>query len=79
MDFLSFVSYISTCTSANLTRLQDGTLALLEAIAVAIHFEDVDVVCQPVEQRARQAARTRTRRSIRSNGRLEVTMVEPRS
>src|SRR5215471_4162668 len=24
--------------------------ALLEAIAVAVHFEDVDVVCQPVEQ-----------------------------
>src|SRR5713226_775626 len=28
--------------------------ALLEAIAVAVHFEDVDVVCQPVEQRAGQ-------------------------
>ena len=31
-----------------------GWLALLEAIAVAVHFEDVDVMCQPVEQRARQ-------------------------
>src|SRR5277367_4464340 len=29
-------------------------LALLEAIAVAVHFEDVDVVCQPIEQRAGQ-------------------------
>jgi hypothetical protein len=28
--------------------------ALLEAIAVAVHFEDVDVVRRPVEQRARQ-------------------------
>ena len=27
-------------------------LALLEAVAVAVHFEDVDVVRQPVEQRA---------------------------
>jgi len=29
-------------------------LALFEAIAVAVHFEDVDVVCQPMEQRAGQ-------------------------
>ena len=27
-------------------------LALLETIALAVHFEDVDVVGQPVEQRA---------------------------
>ena len=27
-------------------------LALFEAIAVAVHFENVDVVSQPVEQRA---------------------------
>jgi hypothetical protein len=27
-------------------------LALLEAIAVAVHFENVDVVSEPVEQRA---------------------------
>src|ERR1700751_87730 len=32
-------------------------LALFEAIAVAVHFEDVDVVCQPVEQRAGQPLR----------------------
>ena len=29
-------------------------LALFEAIAVAVHFEDVDVVGQPIEQRAGQ-------------------------
>src|SRR5207237_10393936 len=29
-------------------------LALFEAIAVAVHFEDVDVVCQTIEQRAGQ-------------------------
>src|SRR6266446_10883467 len=29
-------------------------LALLEAIAVAVHFEDIDVVGQPIEQRAGQ-------------------------
>src|SRR5215471_8684546 len=29
-------------------------LALFEAIAVAVHFEDVDVVCQAIEQRAGQ-------------------------
>jgi hypothetical protein len=29
-------------------------LALFEAIAVAIHFEDVNVVGQPIEQRAGQ-------------------------
>jgi hypothetical protein len=33
-------------------RLALALLALFEAIAVAVHFEDVDVVCQPVEQRA---------------------------
>src|SRR5712691_7975140 len=29
-------------------------LALFEAIAVAVHFEDMDVVGQPIEQRAGQ-------------------------
>src|SRR5260370_16619014 len=29
-----------------------AALALLEPIAVAVHFEDVDVVREPVEQRA---------------------------
>ena len=29
-------------------------LALFKAIAVAVHLKDVDVMCQPVEQRAGQ-------------------------
>jgi len=29
--------------------------ALIEAVAFAVHLEDVDVVCQPVQQRAGQA------------------------
>ena len=29
--------------------------ALAEAIAVAVHLEDADVMCQPVEQRAGEA------------------------
>src|SRR5882672_2069846 len=36
-------------------RLALALLALFEAIAVAIHFEDVDVVGQPIEQRAGQS------------------------
>jgi hypothetical protein len=32
--------------------MSDLLLALFEAIAVAAHFEDVDVMGQPVEQRA---------------------------
>jgi len=36
--------------------------ALFEPITVAVHFEDVDVVGQSVEQRTGSAARTRTRR-----------------
>ena len=39
-----------------------ASLALFEPIAVAVHFEDVDVVGQSVEQRTGSAARTRTRR-----------------
>ena len=31
-----------------------ASLALFEPIAVAVHFEDVDVVGQPVEQRTGQ-------------------------
>ena len=33
----------------------DPALALLEAVAVAVHLEDVDVVGEPVEQSAGQA------------------------
>jgi len=32
--------------------------ALTEAIAVALHLEDADVMCQPVEQRAGEALGT---------------------
>ena len=32
-----------------------GICTLFEAIAVAVHFEDVDVVGEPIEQRAGQA------------------------
>src|SRR5579863_1878280 len=39
-------------TASRVLRLALALLALLEAIAVAIHFEDVDVVGQPVQQRA---------------------------
>src|SRR6266852_9701316 len=41
-------------TAGRVLRLALALLALFEAIAVAVHFEDVDVVCQPVEQRAGQ-------------------------
>src|SRR5271170_3818137 len=40
----------SFCRGLGLT----GT-ALAEAIAVAVHLEDADMMCQPVEQRAGQA------------------------
>ena len=55
-----------------------AALALLEPVAIAIHLEDVDMVGQPVEQRAvsRSEANTLVHSS---NGRLLVTMVEPRS
>ena len=33
-------------------RLMLALLALFESVALTIHFEDVDVVSQPVEQRA---------------------------
>ena len=32
-----------------------ASTALAEAIAVAVHLEDADVMCQPVEQRASEA------------------------
>src|SRR4029077_18755345 len=41
-------------TANRILRPALALLALLEAIAVAVHFEDVDVVCQPIEQRAGQ-------------------------
>src|SRR5580704_14702580 len=41
-------------TASRALRLALALLALFEAIAVAVHFEDVDVVFQPIEQRAGQ-------------------------
>ena len=41
-------------TASRILRPALTLLALLEAIAVAVHFEDVDVVGEPIEQRAGQ-------------------------
>src|SRR5438270_13197681 len=41
-------------TASRVLRPALALLALFEAIAVAVHFEDVDVVGQPIEQRACQ-------------------------
>src|SRR5271167_597931 len=41
-------------TASRVLRLALALLALFEAIAVAVHFEDMDVVGQPIEQRAGQ-------------------------
>src|ERR1700726_1779378 len=41
-------------TASRVLRLALALLALFEAIAVAVHFEDVDVVCQSIEQCASQ-------------------------
>src|SRR5271167_1403355 len=41
-------------SASRVLRLALALLALFEAIAVAVHFEDVDVVGQPIEQRAGQ-------------------------
>src|SRR6478752_5928708 len=49
--------------ASRVLRLALALLALFEAIAVAVHFEDMDVVGQPVQQRAGQPLGTRTRRS----------------
>src|SRR5271166_2126692 len=44
-----------TASRVLLLGLALALLALFEAIAVAVHFEDVDVVGQPIEQRAGQS------------------------
>src|SRR6266705_2188512 len=41
-------------TASRVLRLALALLALFEAIAVAVHFEDMDVVGEPIEQRAGQ-------------------------
>lgn len=43
------------CRFGGWLRLVLACLALAEAIALAVHLKDVDVVCQAVEQRACQA------------------------
>jgi hypothetical protein len=48
-----------------------STLALREPIALAVHFEDVDVVGEAIQQENTLVHS--------SNGRLLVTIVEPRS
>ncbi len=48
---------------------------MLEAIAIAVHLQDVDVVCKQVHQRAGEP-----KTSVHSSkGKLLVTMMEPRS
>jgi hypothetical protein len=54
-------------------------LALFEPVAVAVHFQDVDVVGQAVEQGTGQPLGPANTPVHSSNGRLLVTMVEPRS
>ena len=65
-------------TADRVLRLALALLALFEAIAVAVHFEDVDVVGQPIEQRAVNLSDPNTPVHS-SNGKLLVTKVEPRS
>ena len=55
-----------------------AVLGLFEPVAVAVQFQDVDVVSETVEQRP--VSRSEPKTDVHSsNGRLEVTMVEPRS
>src|SRR6266478_6441875 len=51
---LSFPVRSMNQLSCRVLRVALALLALFEAIAVAVHFEDMDVVGQPVEQRAGQ-------------------------
>jgi hypothetical protein len=55
-----------------------GEVALFEPVTVSIQLEDVDVMGEPVEQRAGQALGGEDA-GPSSNGRFDVTMVEPRS
>src|ERR1700692_1280104 len=41
-------------TASRVLRLARALLLLFEAMPAAVHFEDVDGVCQPIEQRAGQ-------------------------
>ena len=67
------------CVERSVRSLGRGVLpAALEAVALAIHLQDVDMVGEPVQQRSRQPVLANT--SVHSlKGRLIVTSVEPRS
>ena len=53
-------------------------LALVETIALAVHFQDMDMVGEAVQQSPGQAFEPNI--SVHSsNGKLEVTRIEPRS
>jgi hypothetical protein len=52
--------------------------ALLEAVAVAVHLQDVDMVGEAIEQGSSEAFRAEDLGPL-WNGKFEVTMVEPRS
>jgi hypothetical protein len=51
----------------------------LQAIALAVHLQNVDMVRQPVEQRSGEPLRAEHRSPHSSKGRLLVTITEPRS
>ena len=48
--------------------------AVAEAVAVAVHLQDMDVVGEPVQQRSEPNTSVHS-----SKGRLVVTRMEPRS
>ena len=52
--------------------------AVAEAVALAVHLQDVDVVGEPVQQRAGEAFRPEHLDPL-SKGRLVVTGMDPRS
>jgi len=53
--------------------------AVSESVALTVHFKDVDMMVQPVEKRACEALRPEGAGVHSSNGKLDVTMVDPRS
>ena len=53
--------------------------AVFEAVALTVHFEDVNMVGQPVEQRACEAFRAEGAGPFIERQVLDVTMVDPRS
>ena len=51
---------------------------MAEAVAVAVHLQDLDVVGEPVQQRTGEAFRPEDLDPL-SKGRLVVTRMDPRS